>query len=308
MRFLLGLVILFGIHANSTSAFGQIRKVLDPIEVREESMYARGVPKDIEGLQWNRWTSKNFVVLALDDSYAKYLNQHLELVKTWTLARWGLIDIEYSVPCKFICVDDPALFEKLFKIKKTKVEVRRDEQGRIKETVIFLLADKQPSHSVPTPVTEISLAEFGQKYNTKFAWWTNRGMSLLNGSLDQIRQRVTNVKTPIENDRPFYFSKSLMELSKDQYEKLSEDQKSLFDSSAVIFCLMIRKEFGQDRFHVLMKDAAIRPEAGLVKATGFESYKDFDRTFKRYMMDLSNEILADKTPDKYLQIYEPERD
>ncbi len=103
-------------------------------------MRSSTVPKEIEGKQWNRWTSKNFTVLALDDTQAKYLHGHLEEIKSWSLARWGLYDIDFSVECKLICVSDPALFEKLFKIKQTRVEVRR-ENGKIKENVIFLLAN-----------------------------------------------------------------------------------------------------------------------------------------------------------------------
>jgi len=307
MKFLLSLAILFGMVANSFAG-EKIFKVLRPNEIAEESASAGGIPKEIEGLQWNRWTSKNFVVLALNDSYAKYLNEHLESVKTWTLARWGLFDVDYSVPCKFICVDDPAVFEKLFKLKKTKIEVRRDDKGKIKETVIFLLADNSPSHCVPGPLTEISLAEFGQKYDTEFGWWTYRGMTLLNGSLDQIRGRISYMKSPIEKNSQLFFGKSLLELKRDQYEKLSDAEKALFDSSAVLFCLMVRKEFGQDKFHHMMKDSIANPEASLSDRLGFRSYAEFDKTFKRYMIDLSGDVVSNKTPDRYLQIYEPERD
>jgi hypothetical protein len=308
MKFLLSFVIVF--IAATSFAGEQIRKVQNPIEVKDESSFikAGNVPKEIEGLQWNRWTSKNFVVLALNDNYAKYLNDHLELVKTWTLARWGLFDVDFSVPCKFICVDDPVLFEKLFKLKKTKVEVRRDEQGRIKETVIFLLADNSPSHSVPTPLTEVTLAEFGQKYNANFGHWTYRGMSLLNGPLDKIRQQISGMKTSVNADAPIYFSKGLLEMTKEKYAALPEDQKESFDSAAVIFCLMIRKEFGQEKFHHMMQDAITEPENGLKKWSGFESYDDFDKTFKRYLIDLSREVAEKKTPDRYLQIYEPGND
>jgi len=306
MKFLLSFAILFSMM-NSVFSQEEIRKVLNPIEIREESSYIRSgnVPKEIDGLQWNRWTSKNFVVLAINDSYAKYLNQHLEMVKTWILARWGLFDTDFSGQCKLICVDDPVLFEKLFNIKKTKVEIRRDGQGRIKETVIFLLADNSPSHSVPVPLTDVCLAEFGNKYNEDFAWWTYRGMSLLNGPLDDISRTVANVNEPIKTNSVMYFSKALLNLTKEEYIKLPEDQKSSFDSSAVIFCLMIRKEFGQEKFHHVIKDSITDPENSLKKWTGFDSYDDFDITFKRYMTDLSSDILAKKTPDSYLQIYEP---
>lgn len=308
MKFLLSFAIIL-CSVNFSFADGQIRKVVNPVEVNKEIFFTKieGVPKEIEGLQWNRWTSKNFVVLALHDGYAQYLNKHLESVKTWTVARWGLSDAQFSSPCKIICVDDPILFDKLFKLKKTRVEIRRDDAGQIKETIIFLLADTLPSHSVPIPLTEVCLAEFSQTYNTKFGWWSQRGMSLLNGSLDQIREQIASIKKPFDANTPLYFSKSLFSLSREEYYKLPDQQKKLFDSAAVLFCLLARKEFGQEKFHYLIKEIPLNPEAALAKVTGFASYDDFDKTFKRYMFDLSNDIINNKTPDRYLQIYEPER-
>ena len=116
MKFLQMLAVFFFL-ALPCSAQEPIRKVSFPLEVKIE-MRSSTVPKEIEGKQWNRWTSKNFTVLALDDTQAKYLHGHLEEIKSWSLARWGLYDIDFSVECKLICVSDPVLFEKLFKIKQ----------------------------------------------------------------------------------------------------------------------------------------------------------------------------------------------
>lgn len=307
MKFLRNLAIILCFLSTPLLAQEPIKKVRNPVELQQEVYLAKtAIPKEIEGLQWNRWTSKNFVVLAINDRYAEYLNTHLELVKTWTLGRWGLFDVDFSVPCKMICVDDPVLYEKLFKLKQSKVEVRRDEQGRIKETVIFLLANTAPSHAVPSPLAEACLAEFGQKHNTNFGFWLYRGTSLLNGSLEQIRGRVVGMRQPLTANQPIYFSKGLLEMKREDYLKLSDDQKQLYDSCAMVFCLMIRKEYGQDKFHHLMKDSSVNPEAALKAHTKFDSYDLFDRTFKRYMIDLANGINSGKTPDHYLQIYEAE--
>lgn len=298
-------MIFFAIGTFSFSS-EEIQKVLNPSEIKVESSYSNSgnTPKEIEGLQWNRWTSKNFVVLALNDSYAKYLNKHLELVKTWTLCRWGLIDVDFSSPCKFICVDDPILFEKLFNLKKTKVEIRRDENNKIKETVIFLLANNSPSHSVPGPLTDVCVAEFAQKYDLDFKCWTYHGMSVLNGPINLIKDKVVDVKKSMDSGGKIYLSKELLEYTKNDYLKLSESEKQIFDSFSTTFCIMIRKEFGEDNFHHLMKDSIHEPQDALTKCTGFESYNDFDKTFKRYVDDLSKDMLSGKAPDSYFQIYE----
>jgi hypothetical protein len=101
----------------SLAAQEPIQKVTLPLEVKNE-IKTTTVPKEIEGLQWNRWTSKNFTVLALNDRYAKYLHDNLEQIKAWTYTRWGFANQDFSVECKLICVDDPVLFEKLFQVNQ----------------------------------------------------------------------------------------------------------------------------------------------------------------------------------------------
>lgn len=301
MKFLQTLAIIF-LMATPCLAAEPIQKVRLPLEVKVE-MRSSTVPKEIEGKQWNRWTSKNFTVLSLDDVQAQYLHRHLEQIKSWILARWGLYDVDFSAECKLICVDDPALFEKLFKIKDTRVEVRR-ENGKIKETVIFLLLNGPPSQTVPVHLSEVVVAEFAQKYNANFGWWTYRGMSLLNGTLDQIRSELRDLKPLLENNKPLYFSEGLLTMTREQYYQLSEENRRLFDKSAMCFCLLLRKEFGQDKTHFFLKKSSdANGEAALKEVLGFkDGYDQFDRSFKRYMIDITRDVLSGKTPDHYLQI------
>ena len=51
----------------------------------------------------------------------------------------------------------------------------------------------------------------------------------------------------------------------------------------------------------------INKEAELQQWDLFKSYGEFDKTFKRYITDLAGDVSSNKTPDRYLQIYEPER-
>lgn len=288
-------------------SYGQekIIKVFNPDEVRVEIKNSNVLPKELEGLSWNRWTSKNFIVCSLNDPQAQYLHRHLELVKGWTFARWGMYDIDLSVPCKLICVDSKDLFKKLFNLEKTKIEIRRDSDGRINETVIFMLIDGPPSQTTPIPLTEICLAEFAQKYNADFGVWSLKGMSNLNGSLEQIREKLIQIKPILEKNEPLFFSKGILEMTPDQYKALSEDKKNLFNNCSIAFCLMIRKEFGQDMYlKLLQKTCEINPEEALIGVLKFKNYEDFDKTLKRYYTDLINDIYLGKTPNSYLQIRE----
>jgi hypothetical protein len=282
-----------------------ITKVANPHEVRVEVKGYLSIPKEIEVLQWNRWTSKNFVVCSINDTQAQYLHKHLELVKGWVFARWGLYDVDFSTQCKVIAVDRPELYKKLFNIEDTRVEIRREADGRIKETVIFLLASGQPSRSIPIPLTEVCMAEFAQRYNTKFGTWAYRGMAILNGSLEQIRNSVLEVKPALERNDPLFFSKGILEMNQEQYLKLEPDKKRLYDNCSVIFCLMVRKEFGQDVYLRLLKNASEgSPEDAVKSVLKFTDYGHLDRTLKRYMTDITRDVSSGKTPDSYLQIRE----
>ena len=306
MKFLQIPLLLF-VFTSYCVAQEPIRKVGLPVEVRHE-LLTSDIPSEIEGKVWNRWTSENFTVLSLSDIQAQYLHQHLELVKVWAFSRWGLYDVDFSAECKLICVDDPILFEKMFKLKRSKVEIRLDTDGRIKESVIFLLVNDAPSHIVPVPLMEVCLAEFSQKYNATFGVWSYRGMSLLNGPLDEIRERIYDFATTVEGNKPIFFGEGLFTMSHSAYAKIAEDsRRDLYDMSAMIFCLLVRKEYGQDKFHLFLKRASEDGgEVALKEVLGFEGIDDFDRTFRRYMIDLTRDVRLNKTPDSYLQIREKE--
>jgi hypothetical protein len=306
MKRLLGAIaLLLCLGQTPCLAADPITKVTSPREVVAELRGQTGTPGELDGLQWNRWTSKNFTVCALNDTQAQYLHQHLELVKGWVFARWGLYDADLSAECKVIVVDKPELFKKLFGLDATRVEVRRDASGKIKENVIYLLATGLPSRTVPGPLTEVCMAELAQKYNVKFAPWATRGMAALNGSLDQIRERAAELKLVLDKNEPMYFTKGLMELDADGYKKLDEGKKRLFDNCAMMLCLMVRKEFGQDSYLKLMREASEGgPEAAVAAVVRFPTFAAFDRSFKQFVEDLTSDIAAGKTPDSYLQITE----
>lgn len=283
-----------------------IIKVKNPAEVRVECAASTTASKEIEGLQWNRWASKNFVVCSLNDIQAQYLHSHLELVKGWIYSRWGLLDIDFSAECKIIVVDKPDLFKKLFNLESSRVEIRRDpSNGKILSTVVFLLCSDSPSKVVPIPLSQVCLAEFGQRYNSKVGIWAIRGMSQLNGTIPQIVERVTAIKPVIERNEPLFFSRGLLEIDADQYSQLDQNKRRLYDDCAMLFCLMIRKEHGQDKFlKFLKKSSESGAESAIKEVLGFNDFDHFDRTFKRYMIDLSRDVSAGKTPDHYVQIRE----
>jgi hypothetical protein len=278
------------------SAQPTIEKVAFPAQVKAEY---RGTPDaDIQGKVWNRWTSKNFVVCSLNDTQAQFLNQNLEKVKTWSLTRWGLTDVNFSGECRLICVDDPILYKKLFSLDATKVEVRRQE-GKIKLSVVFILLNDSPAKTVPVPVSQVVFAEWEQQNNVKLPWWAIRGMSLLNGDLSSIRRNVADLQPVLKAKGELYGSKGMMNMTEDGYLKETAERRQLFDSQAVSMCLLLRKEFGQDKYLVSIKEVDPVKALGVF---GFTSHEQFDKSYIRFMTDLSGDVAAQKTPDSYLQI------
>ena len=300
---LLQTLILVTLFVNGSYGTEPIRKVTLPMEVREELQVNISVPPEIEGKVWNRWTSENFTVLSLNDIQAQYLHKHLELVKVWVFSRWGLYDLPFAAECKMICVDEPDLFFKMFKIRESRVEIRRDDQGRIKEAVIFLLINDAPSHTVPTPLTEVCMAEFSQAYKQDTPWCLVRGMALLNGALDQIRGDISEFFPIVEQNKPVYFLNGLFGISKKKYAELTPENKRIFDQCSLTLCLMLRKEFGENKFHWFIKTASEQnAEQAAKEILKFQSAADFDKTFRRYMIDITRDVTTNKTPDEYLQI------
>jgi hypothetical protein len=226
-------------------------------------------------------------------------------VKVWVFSRWGLYDVPFTAECKMICVDDPDLFFKMFKIRNTTVEIRRDDNGKIKESVIFVLINDAPSHTVPVPLTEVCMAEFSQSYRQKTPWCVVRGMGLLNGSLDQIRGDFNEFNPTVQQNKPVYFTEGLFKTSREEYAKLGPENKRIFDHCSMTLCLMVRKEFGENKFHWFIKTASEKNvEAALQEVLRFNSMEEFDKTFRRYMVDITRDIVDGKTPDNYLQITE----
>lgn len=295
-------LLLFVFGSISVAQEVEIKRLTLPAEVRHEIAIPATDPS-IEGLQWNRWTSKNFVVCSIDDGQAQLLVNNLEHVKTWIYTRWGFDDIQFTTECRLICVNDPALFKKFFKLESSRTEVRM-ENGKPKLYVVFFLLDDKPSKVIPGPLTEICLANFNETYGIKLPQWCISGMRGLNGDIPGIRQELVELELHLQKNDPMFFSKALLTMKQEEYQSLSPDQKRLYDQNAIAFMLMLRKEFGELALHHFIKQTATdaEPQSALKSIYKFETYEKFDESLKSYMTKLVSDIKQNKTPDSYLQI------
>jgi len=250
-------------------------------------------------LKWHRWTTDNFVILSIDKEQGDYLFNNIEKIKEASVSKWGMANSVFDNRCKIIVVKDKDLFKKMFRIDETRVEIRKNSDESF-QAIIWCLID---SSFIDTPISvAVSEAHFASKKDYG-CFWASKGMSLLGQSLPDIKAGVKRINSFIVEDKPMYFGKSIFNINRVQYKKLSAEHKQLFDDESVLLCLMLRKEFGQVKFLSFIKEAGQGDvEKSLKEVFGFNDFSDFNVSFKTYMKDVSRDILDDKTPDSYIGI------
>lgn len=285
--------LLFSIFAGQ--AYGQtISHYTLPYPANMEA--STSANSDIQNLVWNKWDTKNFVILSLDKSQGEYLFNNIELMKEWSLHRWGVPGkFDFSAPCKILCVPNRSLMKKLFHLDRSYAEVRFQD-GKIKESVLWLvLDDLSPAETIPAALTVVCLREFEQIYKQQIGFWAHRGMAVLNGTPNQIKHDIGTLKEELQQDSEMFFGKGLFETTEETWRTYDTEKKNLFDKESAVLCLLIRKEFGQDSFwKMATKDD--------LQILGFKDYAEFDTIFKKYVQNLVSDVSVNKTPISYLQI------
>src|SRR3989304_1871575 len=319
LRLLHSLILVIFISGTALSQDSDLRQKPIPTKSSERS--------ESDDPKWNRWTSESFVVHALTNDRGKYLRDNLEGIKKWILERWGLHQIEFGKEpiqtgegikeyshVKLWCIDDPKLFKDRYSISESKVEISRKSDGSIKNVEVFLLLDESPAADIPVPLTEALLVEFEDFHKVKFGWWAHRGMSLLNGTVSQIKSNLVDLNKKIGGgNQKIYLSKSLLTMTKENWEDQTEVDKLLFDEESAALCLLLRKEGGQLRFLNFLKESEANPEKALRKIYSYNQsslygycyFKDWDQfnaSFHGYMKRLSQDVVNGKTPNDYLNI------
>jgi hypothetical protein len=250
-----------------------------------------GQPKE---LQWNRYVTDNFEILSLDNPQGKYLCDNIEFIKTWISLRWGLRDLDFPtiqdkdgnslrVKCRVICVPSVDFYEKLFN-RKTPVW-RLELKNGVPEYSVWFISDGQKWNTkLPVFLTETILVNFEANTGTRLPLWCHRGMSVLNGRIEDIRAKLTLVGS--------FDSKLTLTMAQDSYDKLSEGQRLSFDAQAAFFCLWVKQEFGEKAFLDYLTGSITNSEYYL-QYFGVKTYSDCDIKVRSYVGKLVN------SPDHY---------
>jgi len=252
---------------------------------------------EIKNLEWNRYTTKNFVILSINNSHGKWISENIENIKSWCLTRWGFDDLDFSRECRIFFVPNKDLMQKLFNLDRSKIEFRKDLN------VMWVLLDDKPERTVAPFISQVCLKEFEYKNSVKLSIWFKRGSSYLNGTLSDIRQNILSLSDMLKNEETVFSSQKLFSMSEDDLSKEGYQNREIFDRQSLALCLMLRKEFGEAKLQGFLRMANKNDSKSVLKFIyDFDSFDGFDKQYVRFMKDLTSDILNNKTPNSYLEI------
>lgn len=249
---------------------------------------------ELKNLIWNKFQTDNFAILSLNVQQGQYLKDNIEKMKTWVLTRWGLPDSKLSFECKVIGVPSKELMKKLFGLDESYAEIIKDDQGKIKEAVIWVVLDGKPAQTITPALTTVCAAELG------LPLWASRGMYILNSTIPQIKQSISPLAQYVQKDNLVFLSESILNMDEEKFRQVKKEERELFDRECAAFCLLLRKEFGQSNFINFLRSHG--SAKSLAEIYRFKDYEKLDGVFLKYMTNLSSDINNNKTPDSYLDI------
>lgn len=293
-RFLLMVMCLLPI-----TAYGQEAIYLDSLPTPQGVTAPANPPK----IKWTLFRTKNFMILSVDQKQGEFLVKNIENMKTWTTERWGLPDVQFENQCVVYVAPDKETMKSLFNLQGSFGEGRYKD-GKLQGCYLWLVLDSNPTQVVPAALTGVVLKQLEATRNIKINWAFERGMMALNLSLPQIKTNIQELQPLIKNDSALLSAEGLVKITEENWEKLSLEQKIMYDRQSIVFCLLIRKQLGEKMFHEAMSTSF--DESSLKSTLGFSGFKEFNSTYALYMMYLAGDVAANKTPDKYLQITKAE--
>jgi hypothetical protein len=111
---------------------------------------------------------------------------------------------------------------------------------------------------------------------------------------------MSQMNSFFRNDKELFLSKKILEISESDWNKLSSEEKDLFDLQSAYLVLLIRQEFGEAKFQWFMKVLSqAGPEAAL-RVCDYNGYDEFDKAYFAYMRDLSKDLIDNKATNNYI--------
>ena len=252
---------------------------------------------ELKNLEWNRYVTKNFTILSIDNERGKLLAENIEFLKTSSLVRWGFPDVTFTKECRIFCVPSYSLLKKFFNINAVRVQNRKDLN------VIWFVLDDKPTKSLLPLITQVSLGEYEIAHKTILPFWFKRGAYILNGAPADIRQELTSFNEIARKEQFTHTAEQMLVSTEEEYNKQSAENKKIYDEQAICLCLLLRKEFGEVKLQGFLRILSRnKPDVALAVVYFFKDLASFDKSYVRYMKDLCSDIVRNETPDSYLTI------
>lgn len=245
--------------------------------------------ENYKNLQWNRYTTKNFTIISIDNNEGKWLSNNLDGIKEKCINRWGITNSELSAECRIMVVNNKELFKKFFNLSDSRVEFRKKD-NKTDIIGVWLCIENHNHEDLEKVISQICFQDILNKkgLNKKFL---EEGISLLAQNPQSIKELLKNVSADI----------SIINKTDDEYKKLPEEDKRNFQVNSAAICLMLKKEFGEKNFLKLM---FFKDSDNISQILSVYNYKDKDeleKTFKRYCSDLKKCIEKNQINDRYLK-------
>ena len=238
-----------------------------------------------ENFTWNKWETDNFIILSIEKDHGLSLKRSIESIKDEHSERWGLAKSNLNAKCKLICVRDAEMLKKFFGVDSPRAEIRKDESGKISTSAIWL--DSKSIQELPSLVAFICASDGSLGANRLYI---QRGISLLSLPPEKVKSELSQAGT-------VNFSE-ISSCSSDKWFGLPPQERS--DRKSALVCLMLRKEFGQERFLSFLYSAQNQEAIGGVY--GFKDASEFNSTLNRYSENIGRDIGKGATPDSYITI------
>jgi hypothetical protein len=227
-----------------------------------------------DNLAWNKWDTRNFTVLSIDEKQGESLKNEIESLKSSLSLGWGFQDEEFPERCKLMCVSDAAMLKRLFGLDSP----RCDAAGTSRSIWI----DRDRLDLLPSLVAAACLSEKSPL--------VKNGVSFLNLPLSELREGISKAGD---------ISISEM-LDSGRWSSAQSDARSSMERKSAVVCLMLRRELGRERFVRFLEGA--QDGSSIMGLYGFGDLGKFDRTASRYSKNISEDVEKGIVPDKYLRL------
>lgn len=280
MNFLVKLISVFLLVSNLTLA-EDLRK---PTLANLPTAFNNQVGIE-ESLSWHRIITDNFLILSLNRKDGEFIAKNVELIKENFFKSWNYENITLSkhdnTPvCMILCVPDDIILQKMFRVKSSYFE----------KNTIWISGGDKLLDNLKEFIPCILLHQYETKVNFKFNAWIVRSMINFNNKPAMVLKHNLIDLKPEEVH-------TVINLSYEDFQKKSPLDRQFFDGQAICLHLMVRKEFGKKAFYHFLKNGAD------YKSLEFKSLDEFNKTYNRYIVNISNNIKSKITPDEYLNVF-----